>query len=146
MGFKIASRAVALRSRKRPIRRGFAAVIPLLLGGLLALLSGCAATIPPPHPTTVDESRARARWPATSLARLEQGRSLYVERCAACHILYAPSAHSSAEWPELLGEMAEKAHLDPTEHDAVLQYLVTMSEASETTAAAASAAPPAAAP
>jgi hypothetical protein len=122
-----------LRSHNRRIRKAFAAAILLLLSlGFAA----CAATIPPPHPTAADEGRARIRWPGTTLATLQQGRSLFVERCAGCHSLPSPSAHSAADWPGLLGEMADKARLEGPDREAVLQYLVTMAEVAPAPAAA----------
>jgi hypothetical protein len=71
---------------------------------------------------------ARARWPDTSRATLEQGRSLYVRRCSGCHNLYVPSDYPASAWPEIVEEMSEKAKLDRDERDQVLRYLIVASD------------------
>jgi hypothetical protein len=47
--------------------------------------------------------RAHRRWPSTSMAQLQEGRALYVEKCASCHALKTPNAVPADRWP---GEIA----------------------------------------
>jgi cytochrome c5 len=90
------------------------------------LLTACAGSRLP-GPTPADVTRAQARWPGTGLTELERGRDLYRARCSTCHLPVAPAAHPAAEWPDLVAEMAERAHLTGTDRDLVERYLVTMS-------------------
>ena len=86
---------------------------------LLGLVVGC--TPPPPHATTSDAIRANL-----ALAQLETGRSLLVHRCSGCHTTPLPSAHTAAEWPARLDEMAARSNLDRRQRQAIEQYLTTM--------------------
>lgn len=86
--------------------------------------SACARTAPP-HATTVDAERGNVE-----LADLEHGRTLLVRKCGgSCHQTPLPSTHGATQWPVLLGEMAERAHVDPTERRLILNYLVVMAQA-----------------
>jgi mono/diheme cytochrome c family protein len=93
---------------------------------MLLFAIGCAAGIP--HPTEAQVGRAQGRWPATSLASLEQGRDLYLRRCSGCHTPIAPAARAAGDWPGLVEEMAERAKLGDDEQTLVVRYLVTAAE------------------
>ena len=72
--------------------------------------------------TQSDAVRAHA-----DLAALEQGRELLVKKCGgSCHRAPLPSAHTAAEWPHKLDEMAGRAGLEPGQRALIEQYLVTM--------------------
>ncbi len=49
---------------------------------------------------------------------------LYRSRCAACHRLYAPEAHTAGEWRAAVDRMAPRAHLAPDEKATLERYLV----------------------
>lgn len=108
------------------------------LGLLLAAASACGAGAIP-HPNDESVSWARAEWPETSRQSLEQGRDLYVARCSGCHTLHEPRSYPAARWHEVLGVMAPRARLTPSESDLVLRYLVTMSRGGDGAGARASA-------
>lgn len=77
---------------------------------------------------------ARVRWPTTTLARLEQGRSLYVRRCAGCHMLKDPSAVAADVWPAKIAKM-EREHEVRLAHDEaelIAGYLYAMSRRTPT--------------
>jgi cytochrome c5 len=96
---------------------------------LLIVSAAACARVVMPRPTTADAVRAESRWPGTSLADLEHGRSLYLNRCTACHQPVSPGAVPPDEWPMHVNEMRERAHLDAEEADVVIRYLVTMASA-----------------
>lgn len=88
-------------------------------------VAGCAAQLPPPG--AEDAARAQLRWPGTTVEQLAHGRALYVEHCSGCHRVYRPGEYPSDRWPKLVGEMAERAKLNPAQADEVVRYLVATS-------------------
>lgn len=97
-----------------------------LLATLALSLAACA-TVDIPQPTLLDSQRT-----GIALADLAHGRALYLDKCTKCHTAVGPREHAPAAWPHLVADMAERAMLQPPEHELILNYLVT---------AAASAAP-----
>ena len=87
--------------------------------------AACAAALR--HPTEADALAVASRYPGTTAADLERGRSLYVRRCAGCHTVPLPSVHTPAEWPEVIGEMAGRARLSPPERADIERFLVAVS-------------------
>lgn len=102
-----------------------ARAVSALMAAAAALTAlACAAALR--HPTASDAQAVAARYPGTTAADLERGRSLYVRRCAGCHTLPLASAHSAAEWPDVIGEMAGRARLGPEERRDVERFLVAL--------------------
>ncbi len=89
------------------------------IAAVLALV-GCAGGVP--AATEADAARAH-----TSLASLEQGRTLFMAHCGACHAPPSPSSQPVSAWPGHVDEMQTRAHLTPDEASLVKQYLVTVS-------------------
>lgn len=90
---------------------------------VLALLAACAPRVPP-RATLVDAQRGN-----TSMAELEQGRSLLISKCGSrCHQTPMPSDHTVAEWPKALDEMAPRANLAGDQRAALERYLIVMAE------------------
>jgi hypothetical protein len=50
---------------------------------------------------------------------------LYRTKCAACHRPYEPASRTRAQWSAVLGRMSRKAHLTPTETDAIGGFLAS---------------------
>ena len=80
------------------------------------------------HPNARDASWASEKWPGTTVAELEQGRTVFVTRCAGCHNLPLPDSKSSEEWATVVGDMATGARLSAADQDLVLRYLSATSE------------------
>jgi len=104
----------------RPKRR--LAIVSLAAG--LCATAACAAALR--HPTPEDVTLLAPKWPGTTLADLQRGRSLYVRRCSGCHNLVLPAAHSPGAWPERVDRMADKARLRPGEREDVVRFLVAV--------------------
>jgi mono/diheme cytochrome c family protein len=98
-------------------------VIALVLSPIL----GCAAALP--HATDADAVRVTATFPGATVASLEQGRALYVERCAGCHQLREPASEAPLAWPHLVAEMRDDhgVHLTSDEERGIASYLVSVS-------------------
>jgi mono/diheme cytochrome c family protein len=99
----------------------------LLLALVLAPLVGCAAALP--HATNADAARVNGSFPGATVAGLEHGRALYVERCAGCHQLREPASEAPLAWPRLVAEMRDDhgVHLTSDEEQGIVAYLVSVS-------------------
>ena len=101
--------------------KSFTLTITLASFALLA-----CARVQMPRPTEADGARASGRWPGSSRASLERGRSLYVARCSVCHQPVEPTSIPAAEWPTHISDMKQRAGLSEEEARLIEQYLVTM--------------------
>lgn len=99
-----------------------------LLAVLVLGLGGACATQQIHDPGAADVAAATERWPGTTVADLQHGRSLYASHCSSCHALYRPEAYSADKWRGFVTEMIGRAKLAPTEADDVIRYLVVAAE------------------
>ena len=81
----------------------------------MVAVGGCAPS--PPHATAADAARANV-----ALAELEQGRTIVVGKCGACHRPPLPDD----PWQRWLPDMAARARLDASERHLAEQYLSVM--------------------
>ena len=42
-------------------------------------------------------------------SQLEAGRSLYLQKCAGCHVAAPVRKHPASDWPRIMGIMSERA-------------------------------------
>jgi len=111
--------------------------LSILAAAIICLvdLSSCGTTTTlRPPPVTPELARTASRqhvrhgtnpsdW-RIELATLREGRALFVSRCIECHTLPAVAQHSTAQWPGLIDEMADRANLKPAERETVLAYIL----------------------
>jgi hypothetical protein len=88
--------------------------------GAVLMVAACGA--PPPHATAVDAQRA-----SVALAELEAGRTLLLEKCGRCHVAPHPKKYAAMEWPAKVGDMEERAKIDPAQRKSIELYLMTLS-------------------
>jgi hypothetical protein len=86
-----------------------AAVIP---GGCASLEQAA-----PPVETIALQSSAPKR------VQLEQGRTIYITKCAKCHSPEPVHRYTVTRWQDILSNMTAKAKLDPSESAAVRDYV-----------------------
>ncbi len=55
---------------------------------------------------------------------LKKGRTLYVNKCAACHHLRLPNKYNEKEWVINLNEMQKKAKISDNEKQLIYDYLI----------------------
>jgi hypothetical protein len=98
-----------------------------------AILVGCESTnyVPPVTPQmAAANSRRQDVDPSTSLrtslTKLREGRTLFVNRCIACHTLPAIWRYSAQDWPKIVNSMSHRASLKPAERDAVIAYILAV--------------------
>jgi len=58
-----------------------------------------------------------------SLEKLQQGRQLYINKCAGCHNLYLPSGYTSKEWAPIMDKMQSPGKIDDVEKELIMNYL-----------------------
>jgi hypothetical protein len=68
-------------------------------------------------PTTTDVTAT------ATLQELQQGRSLYMSKCDACHGLYSPDNYSSAQWKQIISSMGPKTNMTSAETQLVTKYV-----------------------
>ncbi len=56
-------------------------------------------------------------------ASASDGEKLYRSHCGACHRLRDPSERTRAEWAAAVDKFGPRAHLDPKDRPAVIEYL-----------------------
>ena len=86
------------------------------------ILVGCETANYAPLVTT---STLRTRQ-EVDLAKLNQGRTLFVHRCIECHTLPPIWKYSHSDWPKIVNDMSHRASLTPAERDAVIAYILAV--------------------
>jgi mono/diheme cytochrome c family protein len=69
-------------------------------------------------PTIQDAQRS-----GVPLTELQQGRSIYVNKCGSCHNLYLPEQYKPMVWQEYLEKMQTRAGINDDEKTAILKYI-----------------------
>jgi len=94
---------------------------------LVLALSACEASLP--RPVASDAARLGGNFAGSSVADLEQGRTLYSSRCGSCHALRAPATETPDAWRVEVHEMRSKkgVHLSDDEERRITAYLVSIS-------------------
>ena len=97
----------------------YRAVVASLVAVVVGLGVACGGALPVATP--VDAARS-----GVALAELQQGRSLVAAKCSSCHRTPQPTELRSDEWPRMIDEMSQRAHVESSERQAIRDYLVTM--------------------
>jgi hypothetical protein len=102
-----------------------------ILSILIVLLLGCESARYAPPPVTAQMAKTGDVRHGTNpsdwridLAKLREGRTLFVSRCIECHALPSVAQHTAAQWPRLIDEMADRANLNTSERNALVAYIV----------------------
>ena len=106
-----------------------------VLAFLATVAAGCgfppAGAVPPPV-TAADADAAKARFPDSSEASLNEGRDLFASHCNRCHNYPDVRKIEEGRWPDILSRMGKKANLDDSQVRAVLTFvLVVRSQAAK---------------
>lgn len=96
----------------------------------ICLLVACS-TMKTAELSQQDVDKVRPLYPNYTLAQLNEGKTLYSEKCTLCHALKDPNSESSKKWPVIVSEMTNMANektltISPKQEDLILKYLVTM--------------------
>jgi len=58
-----------------------------------------------------------------TLQQLQQGRTLYINNCNACHALYSPDSFTPSQWKSILSSMAPKTSMGTADIQLVTKYV-----------------------
>ena len=58
-----------------------------------------------------------------TLAELQQGRTLYINNCGACHGLVSPDNYTAADWKTIVPSMASRTSLSAAQVTLVTKYV-----------------------
>ena len=99
---------------------------PVCVALFVWLFWGCQSdSYAPPPPVTSQMLAASGRKEShADIARLSEGRSLFVHRCIECHTLPAVWQYRSDEWPGIVSSMSHRASLKPAEREAIVAYIL----------------------
>ena len=98
-----------------------------VLGTVLVLACAHAGFVP--QPTVADVDRVQPIEPGLTLAEMQQGRAIYVQRCSSCHPVHGPGEYRGDQWPGLVEKMKREKKIRIPEHEQVLmeRYLAAFS-------------------
>ena len=60
---------------------------------------------------------------SASLSDLQNGRTLYIGNCGACHDLVIPETYTASQWRSILPNMTPRTSLTPAEVTLVTKYV-----------------------
>ena len=87
---------------------------------IMIFISGCSkngSTGSLYTPTSADATAT------ASLSDLQQGRTLYINNCNACHSLYSPDDYSASQWKSIISNMGPRTSLSSSQLILVTKYL-----------------------
>jgi hypothetical protein len=98
----------------------------LLVAALCGSFVGCETTNCVPPVTSQMANATSEKGTHVDLAKLREGRTLFVHRCIECHTLPALWRYTPKDWTEIVNSMSHRASLKPAERDAVIAYILAV--------------------
>jgi uncharacterized membrane protein len=94
-------------------------------------LTSCAKVF---VPTQSDADKGAAKFSGLTLAQLNEGRTMFKQKCTECHLAKKATSKDEEQWRKIVPMMAQKSmkkkeskQITGPEQDMILKYLVTMS-------------------
>ena len=75
-----------------------------------------------------DAAHAAAIFPSATVASLTEGKMHYENNCGNCHGLKNTKDFDESAWRKIVPDMAQKAKVNASTEDLILQYVVTMAK------------------
>jgi len=97
----------------------------VLLAVILCSFVACESFKDSPPPVTAKMTRTSGAS-NVDLARLREGRTLFVSRCIECHTLPPIAKYRATEWPGLVAKMAKRADLDVAQRNSITAYILAV--------------------
>jgi cytochrome c2 len=79
-------------------------------------------------PTEADATAAASKFPGTTLADLQEGKTLYEANCQKCHGLKNPQKFTETQLDQIVPSMAAKAKVDKATETKIHHYMVALSQ------------------
>jgi hypothetical protein len=90
------------------------------------MVTACSGSVPRVSPEMA--LYAGSTWPDRDMAELEDGRRLFIVKCASCHNLPSPRDCTAEKWPEEMRIMGKKSKLSEDETERILHFLLAARE------------------
>lgn len=101
---------------------------------LVAVLASCTAKKKSAAPENVTQAQlqaAKTKFSDVTMDQLKNGYTIYNNgACTNCHGAKSITSRDEAAWTGIMDRMAPKAHLTPTEREAVWRYIMAVKLAS----------------
>jgi len=88
------------------------------------LVVSCQSINYAPAPPVTSQMVAAQKGQHVDLAKLREGRTLFVHRCIECHTLPPVWHHRVEDWPPIVNSMAHRASLKSSQRDAIVAYIL----------------------
>jgi hypothetical protein len=98
----------------------------LLISAAILCLGACESVNYVPVVTPAMASTSMKQNKQINLLVLNQGRSLFVNRCIECHTLPVLWHYTSGDWIKIVNRMSHRASLKPAEQDAIVAYILAV--------------------
>ncbi len=98
---------------------------------LLALFALWSCGVKFLTPTQLDADRGGKMFAGMTLDQLNHGKMLYETNCSKCHKLKKLDLLDEAGWRDIVPKMAKGAKMNAADTDLVLQYVLTMKDATK---------------
>lgn len=82
-----------------------------------ALLAACT-------PKTAEVIEEKTTTTSAMTAEISEGSALYAANCGKCHDLPKEEKYSAEKWKMIVPDMCEKAKLDATAENKIMQYVL----------------------
>jgi hypothetical protein len=108
----------------RPLPKAVGRLCKVIATSCVVALTSCESTtnyVPAVTPEMAAASARKSR--RVDLAKLRNGRDLFVHRCIECHTLPPVWHYSSDDWPKIVNSMSHRAALKPAERGAIVAYI-----------------------
>lgn len=79
-------------------------------------------------PSNADVTVAKSHWSGATLDQLNQGYSIYSDKCTECHGMKKPEDFSVEDWNKIMPSMGKKARLDSNQYNLVYHYILAKRE------------------
>ncbi len=106
---------------------------------VISVLLSCSASKTVLLPVSQNEvDLVKSKYPDYTLNNLQEGKTLYEQKCSTCHGLKKVTSHDEEQWNEIVPWMTKKANkkkpqITTEQEDLILKYLVTMSVSNQVT-------------
>lgn len=107
----------------------------IFFGIIFLFLSACTSVKSTGNQSSLsqaDVERVKELYPNYTLAELNQGKTLFDEKCTICHGSKSPTSETPAKWKKIVPEMSVMANakvevINSVQENLILKYLITMS-------------------
>lgn len=86
----------------------------------------CSPALMPPIET--DVAIAQQHWSDATLSQLNEGHTLYINKCGHCHYAHRPDKYTDEKWSKTIPIMGKKAKLDSSQLSLITRYILTAKE------------------